>query len=135
MAIKQSQTSNTTHTWTEGVPRTFSVLVQAIYVHAAAAKSLQLCLTLCDPIDNSPPGSAIPGILQARILTSKPAFPFRKCLTGLCGTGTTLSSQRIWNYFFFFLSFYFYFILLYNTVLVLPYIDMNPPRVYMQSQT
>ena len=35
----------------------------------------------------------------------------------------------------FFLNFYFYFILLYNTVLVLPYIDMNPPRVYMSSQT
>ena len=35
---------------------------------AAAAKSLQLCLTLCDPIDGSPPGSSIPGILQARIL-------------------------------------------------------------------
>ena len=35
---------------------------------AAAAKSLQLCLTLCDPIDGSPPGSPIPGILQARTL-------------------------------------------------------------------
>ena len=35
---------------------------------AAAAKSLQLCLTLCDPIDCSPPGSSIPGILQARTL-------------------------------------------------------------------
>ena len=35
---------------------------------AAAAKSLQLCLTLCDPIDGSPPGSAVPGILQARVL-------------------------------------------------------------------
>ena len=34
----------------------------------AAAKSLQSCPTLCDPIDGSPPGSAIPGILQARIL-------------------------------------------------------------------
>ena len=34
----------------------------------AAAKSLQSCLTLCDPIDGSPPGSAIPGILQARTL-------------------------------------------------------------------
>ena len=34
---------------------------------AAAAKSLQ-CLTLCDPIDGSPPGSLIPGILQARTL-------------------------------------------------------------------
>ena len=36
--------------------------------HAAAAKSLQLCPTLCDPIDGSPPGSPIPGILQARTL-------------------------------------------------------------------
>ena len=35
---------------------------------AAAAKSRQLCLTLCDPIDSSPPGSPIPGILQARPL-------------------------------------------------------------------
>ena len=35
---------------------------------AAAAKLLQSCLTLCDPIDGSPPGSSIPGILQARIL-------------------------------------------------------------------
>ena len=35
---------------------------------AAAAKSLQLCPTLCDPIDGSPPGSAILGILQARTL-------------------------------------------------------------------
>ena len=35
---------------------------------SAAAKSLQLCPTLCDPIDSSPPGSPIPGILQARTL-------------------------------------------------------------------
>ena len=35
---------------------------------AAAAKSLQSCPTLCDPLDGSPPGSPIPGILQARIL-------------------------------------------------------------------
>ena len=35
---------------------------------AAAAKSLQLCLTLCDPIDGSPPGCPVPGILQARTL-------------------------------------------------------------------
>ena len=33
------------------------------------------------------------------------------------------------------LNIYFYFILLYNTVLVVPYIDMNPPWVYMRSQT
>ena len=35
---------------------------------AAAAKSLQLCLTLCNPVDSSSPGSPVPGILQARIL-------------------------------------------------------------------
>ena len=35
---------------------------------AAAAKLLQSCPTLCDPIDSSPPGSPIPGIFQARIL-------------------------------------------------------------------
>ena len=35
---------------------------------AAAAKSLQSCPTLCDPIDDSPPGSPVPGILQARTL-------------------------------------------------------------------
>ena len=35
---------------------------------AAAAKSLQSCLTLCDPIDGSPLGSTVPGILQARTL-------------------------------------------------------------------
>ena len=35
---------------------------------AAAAKSLQLCLTLCDPRDGSPSGSPVPGILQARTL-------------------------------------------------------------------
>ena len=38
------------------------------YAAAAAAKSLQSCLTLCYPIDSSPPGSPVPGILQARIL-------------------------------------------------------------------
>ena len=35
---------------------------------AAAAKLLQSCLTLCNPTDGSPPGSSVPGILQARIL-------------------------------------------------------------------
>ena len=38
------------------------------FVAAAAAKSLQSCLTLCDPIDGSPPSSPVPGILQARTL-------------------------------------------------------------------
>ena len=39
-----------------------------MYAAAAAAKLLQSCLTLCDPIDSLPPGSPIPGILQARTL-------------------------------------------------------------------
>ena len=37
-----------------------------LHCHAAAAKSLQSCLALCNPIDGSPPGSPVPGILQAR---------------------------------------------------------------------
>ena len=36
--------------------------------HTTAAKSLQSCPTLCHPIDGSPPGSPVPGILQARTL-------------------------------------------------------------------
>ena len=39
-----------------------------MYTAAAAAKSLQSCPTLCDPIDVSPPGSPVPGILQTRTL-------------------------------------------------------------------
>ena len=42
--------------------------VYYIAAAAAAAASIQSCATLCDPIDGSPPGSAIPGILQARTL-------------------------------------------------------------------
>ena len=45
--------------------KTWVILIKAA---AAAAKSLQSCPTLCDPIDGSPPGSPIPGILQARTL-------------------------------------------------------------------
>ena len=45
-----------------------AVCVKAFPAAAAAAKSPQSCLTLCDPIDGSPPGSSLPGILQARIL-------------------------------------------------------------------
>ena len=41
---------------------------------AAVAKLLQSCLTLCDPTDGSPPGSPVPGILQARTLEWLP-FP------------------------------------------------------------
>ena len=42
--------------------------LRRVIAAAAAAKSLQSCPTLCDPIDCSPPGSPIPGILQARTL-------------------------------------------------------------------
>ena len=47
---------------------TLSFCLTVIWVHAAAAKSLQSCPALCDPIDSSPLGSSVPGILQARIL-------------------------------------------------------------------
>ena len=55
-------------------PRKFGLGVHSlkfiiiIAAAAAAAKSLQSCPTLCDPIDGSPPGSPVPGILQARTL-------------------------------------------------------------------
>ena len=42
--------------------------VSDLMIFIAAAKSLQSCLTLCDPIDSNPPGSPVPGILQARTL-------------------------------------------------------------------
>ena len=42
--------------------------VGGVVLHVAAAKSLQSCPTLNDPMDRSPPGSAVPGILQARTL-------------------------------------------------------------------
>ena len=47
----------------------FSIWLGLLFYHkSAAAKSLQSCPTLCNPIDGSQPGSSIPGILQARIL-------------------------------------------------------------------
>ena len=54
------------------IPVDFKVDISRFMSHylysklAAAAKSLQSCPTLCDPIDGSPPGSTVPGILQAR---------------------------------------------------------------------
>ena len=45
-----------------------SIYFSTVAAAAAAAKSLQSCLTLCDPKDGSPPGSLDPGILQARTL-------------------------------------------------------------------
>ena len=54
------------------LPAIYPVKLKPTYIGAAAAtaaaKSLQPCPTLCDPIDDSPPGSPVPGILQARTL-------------------------------------------------------------------
>ena len=50
---------------------TFLSITNGEYINkhaAAAAKSLQSCPTLCDPIDSRPPGSPVPGVLQARTL-------------------------------------------------------------------
>ena len=56
-------------TWLVNVTQTHSLsLYVAAAAAAAAAKSLQSCPTLCDPTDRSPPGSPVPGILQARTL-------------------------------------------------------------------
>ena len=46
----------------------FLLILRVKQTAAAAAKSLQSCPTLCDPIDGSPPGSPVPGILQSRTL-------------------------------------------------------------------
>ena len=53
---------------------------------AAAAKSLQSCPTLCDPIDGSPPGSPVPGILQARTLEWVPKARRREMEVHQCKT-------------------------------------------------
>ena len=54
--------------WSFTTLNSIHILAAAAAAVAAAAKSLQSCPTLCDPIDGSPPGSLIPGILQARTL-------------------------------------------------------------------
>ena len=74
------ETNNPLKGWEGGLNRHFSKediqMVQRdmkrcsvlLITAAAAAKSLQLCLTLCDPRDGSPPGYPVPGIFQARVL-------------------------------------------------------------------
>ena len=56
--------------WVNGLLNVFRHKIRATsrYAAVAAAKSLQSCLTPCDPTDSSPLGSSVPGILQARIL-------------------------------------------------------------------
>ena len=64
---------NYVYSFSYSFPLWFIIMEVYVYIHiyhaaAAAAKSLQSCPTLCDPIDSSPPGSTVPGILQARTL-------------------------------------------------------------------
>ena len=62
--------------WGQHVQAHQKVTIEKVTAAAAtAAKSLQSCPTLCNPIDSSPPGSSVPGILQARTLRGLP-FPF-----------------------------------------------------------
>ena len=63
--VIKSQTRQTIHYFGQNVN---GAEVEKPWSAAAAAKSLQSCLTLCDPINGSPLGSSVPGILQARIL-------------------------------------------------------------------
>ena len=64
---------------------------------AAAAKSLQSCLTLCDPRDGSPPGSPIPGILQARTLEWVAIAWKVKCESEVAQWCPTLSDPMDWS--------------------------------------
>ena len=76
------------------------VLEALVGLHAAAAaKSLQSCPTLCDPIDGSPPGSTMPGILQARTLEwvaiSFYIEPFNFSFFSITGQGIDLDYHDI----------------------------------------
>ena len=98
-------------------------IVHRLCVHA---KSLQWCPSLCDLMGHSLPASSVHGILQATkrsgLLCPPPG--------GLPHPGIDPTSLYLLILFLFFI-----FILLYNTVLVLPYIDVNLPWVYMSSQS
>ena len=61
---------------------------------AATAKSLQLCPTLCDPIDGSPPGSSVPGILQARTLEWAAISFSNACIAKLLQSCPTLRPHK-----------------------------------------
>ena len=63
-----TQTYTDTHTDTHTRQNLGSLKIKPEAERVCAAASLQSCPTLCDPIDGSPPGSAVPGILQARTL-------------------------------------------------------------------
>ena len=74
----ESDLRSTEHAWIQsiylstnvgsGIRTITGIHLNKVILSAAAAKSLQSCPTLCDPIDGSQPGSSVPGILQARTL-------------------------------------------------------------------
>ena len=78
---------------------------------AAAAKSLQSCPTLCDSIDSSPPGSPVPGILQARTLEWA-AISFSARHSN--GVGMGLSMKRYSTLLIYFFVFYFWFAIVHH---------------------
>ena len=74
-----------------------SLLLKLCCAAAAAAKSLQSCPPLCDPIDGSPPGSSIPGILQARTLEWVAISLCCEKLSNLAEKGLLVSIRKIIN--------------------------------------
>ena len=96
------------------------------------AKLLQSCPTVCNPMDGSPPGSSVHEILQAGILERVAILFSRGSSPPRDQTMSFKSSALVAKFFVFFFKFYFIF-KLYNIVLVLPNIEMNPPQVYMCS--
>ena len=69
----------------------FAASLTAKYYFLANAQSLQPCLTLCGSTDSSPPGSAVPGILQARAL-ARVAIAFSHCFLS-CGRSAQLGKK------------------------------------------
>ena len=95
--------NHSVHLWSHWNPNQgFKLLgfyfVSFTLLHSAApaAKSLQSCLTLCHPIEGSPPGSPIPGILQARTLEWV-AISFSKFLSGEYHRQRSLAGYSTWG--------------------------------------
>ena len=114
----------------------------------------QSCPTLCNPMNRSTPVLPVyyqlPESTQIHVTILSSIIPFSSCPQSFpalesfqmsqlfTSSGQSIgvsASALVFSFSFFFKNFYFYFILLYNTVLVLPYIDMNQPQAYMSSQS